>query len=150
MGLRKPITTYTMTSQVSTTGATGSSGPIVLRDFDYSDIVFQLSASAMSGTNPTLDVYIQTSPDYGATWYDMIRLPRLTASGANPSWGVASVGGNSSIGAVGAATISSTGGGIGVPLLSNTVQVYWALGGTSPSASFTVNALLNDSSRGAE
>lgn len=147
MSVRKPIVTYTMATQVATTGATGSSGPIVLKDFDFNQLLFSLTCSSMSAT-ATLDVWLQSSLDGGTTWYDMIRLPRITASGANPSWGVANLGGLSSIGTVGASTLSSTAGGTGVPLLSNVIQAYWALGGTTPSASFVINAYETGSNSG--
>lgn len=139
MSLRKPIVTYTLTSQTATTAATGSSGTVTLRDFDYNSLVFNLIPSSVSAT-ATLDVFIQSSLDGGTTWYDVLRFPRVTASAATPLWGAASSSALSVMGTVGASTISSTTGGTGVPLLSNTIQVYWSLGGTTPSASFVVNA----------
>lgn len=148
MGLRKPITTYALASIVNSTAATGSTGPIVLRDFDYDALTFNMFNSTLGGTNPTLDIYIQTSPDYGLTWYDTIRFTRTTASSATPQWAVSNLSNFNMIGSVGSQTISGTAGGTGAPLLSNTLQVVWALGGTTPTASFTVNALITMLQRG--
>lgn len=139
--MRKPIETYTMAAQVATTGATGSSGAIVTRDFDFNQLVFLLAVSSMSAT-ATLDVWIQSSADGGTTWYDTLRFPRFTASGANPAMGAASLSSMTAPAVIGASTLSSTAGGQGAPLLSNVIQAYWALGGTTPSASFNISALL--------
>lgn len=146
--LRKPIQAYTFASQTATTGATGSSGAVTLPSADFDAIIFALNVSAMSAT-ATLDVWVQGTLDGGSTWYDMLRFPRFTASGANPSFGIAStLGGNSMIGTVGASTISSTAGGVGLPLVSNTLRAYWALGGTSPSASFNLTSYEHQYDRG--
>lgn len=44
-------------------------------------IAAQLSVSARSGTNPTLDVVIQHSIDGGTTWFDLITFTQATATG---------------------------------------------------------------------
>lgn len=137
MALRKPIQQYALDTQISTTAATGSGGTVVLRDYDYNSLVFKVLATAFSAT-ATLDLWIQTSDDGGTTWYDMLRFPRVSASSANPYWASASLGSLSMIGTVGSTTLSSTAGGTGVPLLSNVLRTIWALGGTTPSASFSV------------
>lgn len=140
MALRKPVTTYVLTSQTAASAATGSSGPIVLRDFDFNSLVFELSVLSTSST-VGLNVTIQTSMDYGTTWFDTLKFPTVNASSANPSWGVSSVGALAMIGTVGSSTITSTAGGTGVPLLSNVLQVIWNMTGSTPTATFTVNAL---------
>lgn len=144
MAVRKPIVTYVMTNQVATTGATGATPTIVLPQFDFNALVFALTCSSISAT-ATLDLLVQSSLDGGTTWYDTLRFPRVSASGANPQFGIASIDGtNSMIGTVGASTISSTAGGTGVPLLSNVVRAYWTLGGTTPSASFALAAYITN------
>ncbi len=139
MSVRKPISIYTLAAQVATTGATGSSGLVQLRDQDLNQLLFSLGVSAMSAT-ATLDVWIQSTVDGGSTWYDVLRFPRFSASGANPAWGAASLSSMATPAVVGASTLSTTSGQQGVPLMSNIVQAYWALNGTTPSASFTINA----------
>lgn len=137
MALRKPIQQVVIDSQVATTAATGSGGTFVLRDYDYNNLVLKLLATAFSAT-ATLDVWVQTSDDGGLTWYDMLRFPRISASSVNPYWASTSLGSLAMIGTVGASTLSSTAGGTGVPLLSNVLRTFWNLGGTTPSASFSV------------
>lgn len=146
--LRSPITAKTLVNQTATTGATGSSGSVLLSSSDFDALIFLLSVSAMSAT-ATLDVWVQGSLNGGSTWYDMLRFPRFSASSSNPSLGIASaLGGNSMVGTVGASTISSTAGGVGMPLVSNLIQVYWALGGTTPSGSFSLTSYEHQYDRG--
>lgn len=141
--MRKPIETYQMITQVNATATTGTSGPVTLRDFDFNSLVFTLSCSALAGTTPTLDVTVQTTPDGGSTWYDMLRFPRFTASGVNPAMGAASQASMSAPAIVGPNVLSSSAGGNGAPLLSNTIRANWTLGGTTPTGSFNVNALIS-------
>lgn len=54
----------------------GQAGP--LGDFDAIDIVAEL----VGATGGTLDVYVQTSLDEGATWYDSVHFTQLASGGA--------------------------------------------------------------------
>lgn len=56
--------------------AAGIAGP--LNDGDALDIV----ADLVGATGGTLDVYIQTSPDGGPSWYDAVHFPQLAAGAA--------------------------------------------------------------------
>lgn len=42
---------------------------------------FNVIVTAVSGTNPTLDVVVQESDDSGTNWYDTYHFPRITATG---------------------------------------------------------------------
>lgn len=42
---------------------------------------FFVPVTAVSGTNPTMDVIVQESPDTGTTWFDVYHFPRITAVG---------------------------------------------------------------------
>lgn len=42
---------------------------------------FNVIVTAVSGTNPTLDVVVQESDDSGTNWYDTYHFPRITAIG---------------------------------------------------------------------
>jgi hypothetical protein len=59
----------TATSSAITPGSTALSA-------EYNVIV-----TAVSGTNPTLDVVVQESDDSGTNWYDIYHFPRITATG---------------------------------------------------------------------
>jgi hypothetical protein len=59
--------------------AAGIAGP--LDDFDAVDVVAEITG----GTGGTIDVYVQTSSDGGANWYDIIHFPQV-AGGAGPTF----------------------------------------------------------------
>lgn len=145
--IRKPIQTYALLNQTATTAATGSSGTVVLPYFDFENLVFKVLCFAASAT-ASLDIWIQSSDDGGTTFYDCLKFPTISASSANPYWGSAEVRRNAMIGLVGASTVTSTAGGTGVPLLSNVLRAYWNLGGTTPSASFSVTSEATQEDRG--
>jgi hypothetical protein len=147
--IRKPITNYVFAQQVATTGVTGQTGPITLRYADFDSMVFALTCSGISGTS-TLDVWVQTSPDCGTTFFDTARFARVSATGASPTFVAASLFANSAPGVVNAnaSSISTTAGGNALPLLSNVFNILWGLGGTTPSASFGVTGICSSFDRG--
>lgn len=77
---------------------------------------FNLGVSAVSGTNPTLDVVVQESDDTGSNWYDIYHFPRITATGQYRS--------------------------PLIPMTGNRVRYVRTVGGTSPSFTMTVNRLV--------
>lgn len=147
MALRKPIEAHTLLANVGTTATTGTSGAITLRDFDFNNLIFQLTVPSISAT-ALLDVWVQTTLDGGTTWLDMIKFKTFSASAANSDYASASLGSLSLMGTVGASTITSTAGGTGVPLLSPTLRAYWNLAGTTPSASFNLTSYETGIDRG--
>lgn len=76
--------------------------------------------TAVTGTNPTLDVVIQESDDGGTNWFDVYHFLRITASGAYRS-----------------PKISLTG---------NRVRYVQTVGGTSPSFTRSINRLQSNDS----
>lgn len=152
MGIRQPIEQYILANVVNSTAATGISTQAVLQDRDFNGLTFKVIPSSIGGTNPTLDIWLQSSDDGGTTWFDVMRFPRITAStpASAPYWGVSTIVDATRVlaGTVGACTISSTAGGVGVPLLSGNLRVQWALGGTTPTASFSVTTEELDMNRG--
>ena len=76
--------------------------------------------TAVTGTNPTLDVVIQESDDGGTNWFDVYHFQRITASGAYRS-----------------PKISLTG---------NRVRYVQTVGGTSPSFTRSINRLQSNDS----
>lgn len=65
--------TSTTTTATVTPGVTGNIGT---QSHEFSVIV-----TAVSGTNPTMDVVVQESPDNGTNWVDVYHFPRITATG---------------------------------------------------------------------
>ncbi len=54
----------------------GVAGP--LDDYD----ALQITAELQGGNGGTLDVYVQTSPDQGVTWYDFVHFATLASNAA--------------------------------------------------------------------
>ena len=76
---------------------------------------FNVIVTAVSGTNPTLDVVVQESDDAGTNWYDVYHFPRITATGQYRS--------------------------PLIPLTGNRVRYVRTVGGTSPSFTNAVNRI---------
>ena len=74
--------------------------------------------ASRTGTNPTLDVIIQHSPD-GTNWFDLITFTQLTAAGQEYK------------------TLSET-QGTTVQAFSGRLRAKYTLGGTTPSFTFNV------------
>lgn len=74
---------------------------------------FNVIVTAVSGTNPTLDVTVQESDDSGTNWYDVYQFPRIAATGQYRS-----------------PLITLTG---------NRVRYVRTVGGTSPSFTMSLN-----------
>jgi hypothetical protein len=74
---------------------------------------FNVIVTAVSGTNPTLDVVVQESDDSGVNWYDTYHFPRITATGQYRS--------------------------PLIPLTGNRIRYVRTVGGTTPSFTNAVN-----------
>lgn len=74
---------------------------------------FNVIVTAVSGTNPTLDVVVQESDDSGTNWYDIYQFPRITATGQYRS--------------------------PLIPLTGNRIRYVRTVGGTSPSFTMSLN-----------
>jgi hypothetical protein len=79
---------------------------------------FNVIVTAVSGTNPTLDVVVQESDDTGTNWYDIYQFPRITATGQYRS--------------------------PLIPLVGNRYRYVRTVGGTSPSFTHAVNRLQSN------
>lgn len=133
--LRQPKETLYTLSKADVTAS--GSDVIVLPKGDFDSVLVELNVSAASGTTPTLDLYAQTTIDGGSNYLDAVRFAQITTTTSNKHYAIISIPRNSAvIGAVGDATISAS--AVGVPLCSRIVRIKYAIGGTSPSFSFTV------------
>lgn len=83
---------------------------------EYKEALVTLNVTAASGTSPTCTVKLQTSDDGGTTWYD---LPNAAFTAAT----------------------AVTRQAIQVSIFGNLIRAAWTIGGTTPSFTFTVNAL---------
>lgn len=96
MGIRKPLTTILDYNDAGNTGATSVVSQTFFVPQDSTTIVVKVPVASINGTNPTYDVYLQTTDDGGSTWYDIAHLPTITGTtiaNAGALWGVANVDG---------------------------------------------------------
>lgn len=85
----------------------------------FRDAVVMLDVTAVSGTSPTMTAKIQTSDDGGTTWYD---LPSASFTAAT------------------AATTQA----IQITNFGDTIRAAYTVGGTTPSFTFSVKAILKE------
>lgn len=143
--LRYPIADY----QVALTAlaATGTSAPFVLPFSDITALVIKLFLSAVTGTSPTLDLYLQTmGPD--GNWYDMYHWTQQTTATttANGVWATITCDdGARAIGVVGSKTIGAN--ALGVPILTNQFRLAYTIGGTTPVFTGTVDVYAANADR---
>lgn len=129
--------------------ATGNGAAFNLPVTDYDDFVVGLSISGTAGTNPTLDIYLQTlGPD--GNWYDVYHWAQQTGdtTAAHQIFAQIGVAGNSRlIGDVGAKTVAAN--TLGVSPLSNTYRFAYTIGGTAgPTFTPVFNFYLNNENHG--
>jgi len=95
---------------------------------------FILDVGTITGTSPTFDVCIQTSPDGGTTWYDWWRFAQVTAAGQRRLI-VQPIQGRGEAGSEAAITSNGTGAlNANAPIQAAQARVHIQVGGTSPSA----------------
>ncbi|MDE1971523.1 MAG: hypothetical protein KGI50_08185 [Patescibacteria group bacterium] len=136
----RPGVTQQLASQTQVT-ASSVNDVTVFNNFDFDSVVFELNVTNASGTNPTLDVYIQTQ-DTSGNWIDAHHFVQITASNASKYYATCAVANHSAnIGLVGSATISAA--TAGVPLLSNNVRSHAVIGGTTPMFSYSIVMYFN-------
>lgn len=64
------------TAAITTTATTAAFTPGSGTEYEVN-----IPVTAVSGTNPTMDVVVQESDDSGANWFDVYHFPRITATG---------------------------------------------------------------------
>jgi hypothetical protein len=69
-------------SSAAVTGSSGAAGVAMLSHDLSSFLSLAIVAQLVGATGGPLDVYLQTSPDQGATWVDFAHLPQLAAGAA--------------------------------------------------------------------
>lgn len=104
------VASAALTSTATTTSITPTSG-----------ICYEVNipVTAVSGTNPTLDINIEESDDSGTNWFTVYSFPRITAAGIYRS--------------------------PQLPLTGNRVRYVQTVGGTSPSFTRAINRLEGNS-----
>lgn len=130
-------------------GATANGTAFNLPVQDYDSFTAGLTVAAVGGTNPTLDLYLQTLGVDG-NWYDVYHWAQQTANTTANTQVFVNVGvgsGSRLVGSVGASTIAAN--TLGVGPLSNTYRFAYTIGGTAtPTFTPTINFYLNEENRG--
>lgn len=147
-----PNTTKVLLTQ-SALAATANSTAFTLPLAD-SYAVF-INVTAASGTTPTLDIVLQTSPDGGTTWLNLpLRFAQLTATGQayirfQPTLGLGESATSGTVAATGGALAQNTPfiGGVSTTVLGNSAQIAtmrfgYTVSGTTPSFTFTAYAIM--------
>jgi len=104
--------TYLASATYTTNGDT-SANPL---DTSYgSVVVFFLDVTAVSGTSPTLDLYIDIRDPASGKWVNQDKFTTVTSTGTYA---------------------------LALPIRSTKYRVSWVLGGTSPSFTFSVGVVI--------
>ena len=113
----------------TTTLAASASGAKLPGVEKYTSALFQLGVGTVTGTSPTLDVFIQTLLPDGSTWQDILAFTQVTSStSSQKGWFVS---GAASVAVVKTeALAAATAEPIG---LGNYIRVRCKVGGTNPS-----------------
>jgi len=117
--------------QTLTASASGASIPGIEK---YTSAIFQLEVGTVTGTTPTLDVYVQTFLPDNTTWEDIVHFTQVTSSTSHQlAWFVS---GAATLAAVQTEGLSA--GTIRAFGLGNSIRVRCVVAGTSPSFGNTV------------
>lgn len=95
MAIRLPLQTVLDYNDSGNTGATSVVSKTFMLPQDLDNVLVKIPVASINGTNPTADVYLQTSDDGGTTFYDVLHMPTVTGTVTNASalWGSAPVNG---------------------------------------------------------
>jgi hypothetical protein len=111
--LKKNIEQTYLASATYTTNGDSSGTPL---DTSYgSVVVFFLNVTAVGGTSPTLDLYVDIRDPASGKWVNQDKFATVSSTG---TWGLA------------------------LPVRSTKYRVRWVLGGTSPSFTFSVGVVI--------
>lgn len=130
--LQYPITNHVINN---VTAAATASQTFTLQPCDSLSVM--VSSAAGTGTTPTLDFSVQTSPDGGTTWFVIERFTQITTSAAKetitfkPYLGV----GDAATAFVSAATGGQAKQNI---VCAKDCRITYTIGGTNPSFTFDV------------
>jgi hypothetical protein len=102
---------------------------------------FQLNVQTVSGTTPTLDVFLQWFD--GTLWWDILHFTQVTTTGKQAAlWTRRTADGTAGtdIIATGDAVLAA-GKVINAPITSSQFRAKWTIGVTSPSFAFSIQAV---------
>ncbi|MGH2510498.1 MAG: hypothetical protein ACRDHZ_24245 [Ktedonobacteraceae bacterium] len=138
--MSQAATQFIICDEITSIGGVGN--PVVLNGSSGS-IAFYLRVIALTGTTPSLQVYIQHSPDEGSTWLDFISFTAADVPSTQvASWSRSTAGSAVTQCALTGSGVLYPGTVLNGPIADDMVRVLWTLTGTSPNAEFSVLALI--------
>lgn len=126
-----------LASAAQTASAQGGGIPVA----GVTELLVLLSCTASSGTGETLDVYLQTSNDNGATWFDLpFELGQITDGDGTET--TATTNKRDFFELTADVLCTTTGKAVAkYRNFGNQVRVAWFIAGTTPSYTFGVKAI---------
>ncbi len=134
---------------VSAAAASAASSSFELPD-DVESAMFLFDITTATGTTPTLDIKVQTSPDAGTTYFDVFRSSQITAASmlrmncvfkSSPE-NTASTATNASGGNMSVITLATSGALMtGCPIAPKYMRIRYVIGGTNPVFTFTTDVI---------
>lgn len=113
----------------STTTLTASASGAKLPGMEkYTSALFVATSGAVTGTTPTLNVYIQTLLPNGSTWQDIISFTQITTATSRIAHFVTGAASEAAV-----QTEALTAGSLKAIGLGNFIRVRCVVGGTNPS-----------------
>ncbi len=128
MAIRNPI----LVKSITNTATSGTTNYDFFIPQDTDSVTVKLYTGTFTGTNPTLDVYVQTTDDGGVTWYDLGHFAQLVAdvTKQNANWMTFSTNTAFIAPSVSGASTLGAGKAAPVPILSTLMRVAVIVGGT--------------------
>ena len=112
----------------TTTLAASASGAKLPGMEKYTSALFVVTSGTVTGTSPTLNVYIQTLLPDGSTWQDIVSFTQITAATSRIAHFVTGAASEAAV-----QTEALTAGSIKAIGLGNFIRVRCVVGGTNPS-----------------
>ncbi len=105
---------------------------------EWDNAVVELAVTTVTGTSPTLDLYVQETLD-GTNFIDVAHFTQVTGVLAIPHRVALSKGVTTDAVKEGVGDATATAGQLGFPLVTNHIRIKWVVAGTTPSFTFAVN-----------
>lgn len=115
--------------------ATGNGGGIAVGNLK--ELTVYVDLTAISGTAPLLDVWLQSSSDGGTNWYDMLYEAGSMDAAANAVPGSSSTWSRDVLSGVSATSRATA----IYKSFGDLVRVRWVISGTTPSFTFSVKSI---------
>jgi hypothetical protein len=122
---------------------TGNTAALAL-DFPCEIMTVILNLASVTGSSPTLDLYIQTSIDGGATWIDFYHNRQTGSAGVYVGrWAAGPENNVSGVDVTSGDAVLAAGVILNGPIVPGKIRVKWVIAGTTPSFTFAVDVIMS-------